>query len=436
MSHDLVETATMIVDLARALGADEVTAWTSKGTYTDVKQRDGTLEKWQDSQSRSAAAALYVDGRYSVHNTNDLRPEALKHFLSRAIDATRHLEPDPDRGLPERADMGMADAALDLVDAETIDVDHRAWVDAMQSATTSAIPHQLRSAEGFVWSGSSASAMVTSNGFVGTSASTEFGHGAEVSMEDADGKLPEAYDYAVANHQADLPTIESIAQSIADRGTRQLGSSPVPSQRGAMLVENRVASRIIGTLVGPLSGGAVYEQRSCMTDKLGEAVASSAFSLFDDPHLSRGLGSRLYDGDGRPTRPRTLIDAGILQQWLIDVYYGRKLERTPTSGGTSNLVVPPGTRDAAAIIQDLPWLIHVDGFLGGNSNASTGRYSFGIRGTLFKNGEAVQPISEMNISGSIFDLMGGFVEAANDPWLSGSCRSPSLLFDAVQFSGA
>jgi PmbA protein len=120
---------------------------------------------------------------------------------------------------------------------------------------------------------------------------------------------------------------------------------------------------------------------------------------------------------------------------LINVYYGRKLERDPTSGGTSNLVVPVGSRSTDQILSSLDWGIHVDGFLGGNSNPATGRYSFGIRGTLYENGKALGSVSEMNISGSIFDLLGGFVEAADDPWMNGSCRSPSLLFDAVQFSG-
>ena len=436
MSSSLIDSAAMIVETARSLGAEEVTAWTAAGTYTDVKQRDGTLEKWQDSQSRSASAALFVDGRYSVHNTNDLRPDALRQFLRRAIDATRHLEPDPDRCLPDPKEMGAAPGELDLVDTTAPEVDHRAWVDQMQTAATKAIPRHLRSAEGFVWSGSSASAMVTSNGFVGTTSSTEFGQGAEVSMEDTDGRLPEAYDFAVARHQGDLPSIAELASGVADRGLRQLGSGPVPSKRGAMLVENRVASRIIGTLVGPLGGGAIYEQRSCMSDKLGESVASSAFNLLDEPHLPKAMGSRMYDGDGRPTVARTLIQDGVLQHWLINVYYGRNLEQAPTTGGTSNLVVPAGARSCAEILNDVGWAIHVDGFLGGNSNPATGRYSFGIRGTLFENGEPVKPISEMNISGSIFDLMAGFVEAADDPWLFGSCRSPSLLFDAVQFSGA
>ena len=147
------------------------------------------------------------------------------------------------------------------------------------------------------------------------------------------------------------------------------------------------------------------------------------------------MGSRTHDGDGRPTERRTLIDQGRLTQWLINVYYGRKLGLDPTTGGTSNLIVPPGHRSTQEILGDLDWAIHVDGFLGGNSNPTTGRYSFGIRGMLYENGEAVAPVTEMNISESVFDLMGGFIEAANDPWICGSTRSPSLLFDAVQFSG-
>lgn len=435
MSHNLRETAALMVEIATRHGASEATAWASTGTYTDVKQRDGSIEKWQDSQSKSGSIAVFVDERYSVHSTNDLRRDALEGFLKRAIEATRHLEPDPARRLPDPKEMGMADITeVDLVDTAAT-VDHRDWVNRMQTATTAAIPTKLRSAEGFVWSGSSSSIMLTSNGFEGHHATTEFGHGAEVSMEDTDGRLPEAYDYTVSRHFNDLEPIARIAEKVALRGRRALGSAPLKSCRGAMLVENRIASRIIGTLVGPMAGSAIYEQRSCLHDKLNQTVASSAFTLIDDPHVIRGMGTRSYDGDGRPTRVRTLVDSGTLKQWLVGVYYGRKLNIEPTSAGTSNLVVPVGTRSVESILADLDWCIHVDGFLGGNSNPATGRYSFGIRGTLFERGEPVAPVSEMNISGSIFELMGGFIEAADDPWINGSCRSPSLLFDAVQFSG-
>jgi PmbA protein len=377
-----------------------------------------------------------VNDRFSVHSTNDLRPDALREFLGRAIDATRHLEADAHRRLPDAETMGTNDPEkLDLVDHVAPEIDHREWVDKVQRATTAAIPSSLRSCEGFVWSGSSRSVMVTSNGFVGGNATTEFGHGADISMEDVDGRLPEAADWAVARHHSDLLPITDMAQRAAERAQRRLGSGPVQSRRGAMLVENRVASRILGTLIGPMGGRSIYEQRSCLSDKLGQTIAASGFNLIDDPHVLRGMGSRPHDSDGRPAQRRDLVQNGVLQTWLIDIYHSRRLEREPTVGDISNLLVPPGTRSPAEILAERDWVIHVDGFLGGNSNPTTGRYSFGIRGTLYEKGEAVTPVSEMNITGSIFDLLAGFAEAADDTWTNGACRSPSLLFDAVQFSG-
>ena len=87
------------------------------------------------------------------------------------------------------------------------------------------------------------------------------------------------------------------------------------------------------------------------------------------------------------------------------------------------------------MIASLPRVIRVDGFLGGNTNAITGDFSFGISGTLFEDGEPVAAVSEMNISGDLFTLLSQWQEAASDTWTWGSWRSPSLLFDGVQFSG-
>ena len=74
-------------------------------------------------------------------------------------------------------------------------------------------------------------------------------------------------------------------------------------------------------------------------------------------------------------------------------------------------------------------------FLGGNSNHTTGDFSFGITGALFEKGEFVQGLSEMNVSGNLFSLLESWSESANDTWTFGSYRMPSLIFEDIQFSG-
>jgi PmbA protein len=130
-----------------------------------------------------------------------------------------------------------------------------------------------------------------------------------------------------------------------------------------------------------------------------------------------------------------LVENGVLQTYFLSVYNARRLGEAPTTGGTTNVVVPPGSRTVSEISRDVGRAIRVDGFLGGNSNATTGDFSFGILGALLEDGVPVTPVSEMNVSGDLFGLLERFAEAANDPWLYSSWRCPTLLFDDIQFSG-
>ena len=121
--------------------------------------------------------------------------------------------------------------------------------------------------------------------------------------------------------------------------------------------------------------------------------------------------------------------------YFIDVYNSRRMAEAVTMGGPSNLVIAPGDASPVELIRALPQVIRVEGFLGGNSNAASGDFSFGVQGSLLEHGEVVASLAEMNVSGNIFDLMERYQTAANDPWIFSAWRCPTLLFDDVQFSG-
>ena len=436
---DLPAVARELLRLARELGADEVTAGVSYAAYSELSRRDGRIEEAKESRSLSASVELLVQDRFSTHSTSDLRPAALRAFMDRAVAATRYLEPDPHRRLPDRSEMGRTEMELDLVDPDFVDGDpepRRRLAEGVESAVHAAMSDQnTRSITAYAWDGRSKQAVAYSNGFEVTGERTSIGMATSVSLEEPDGRIPEAWSSCSGGHRSDLWSIEALTTDIRERALSRLGSRPAASGRYPMLLDRRVVSRILGTLLGPLSGAAIYEQRSCMADRLGTAVASAAFSLYDDPLIPRAAGSRRSDGDGRPTRARPIVEDGVLKTFFIDVYNARRLERAPTTGGASNLVVPPGERSVAELARALPTAVFVDGFLGGNANPTTGDFSFGIRGALLEHGERVAAVSEMNVSGNIVDLMQRFAAAADDPWLLGAWRCPTLLFEDVQFSG-
>lgn len=441
MSPDaLLDLAARIEKRARDLGASEAGVAASTGTHTTLQRRDGKVEQATSATTRGVGLSLLVDGRFSSHSTSDLRPEALDRFLEQAVAATRFLEPDPYRGQPDGDLCGrtVAENELDLYDpalGEISAAERADTAEAIEQHVAALGRDDVVSAGVYVGDGSGVTARVMTNGFAEVSRGGWFARGGEITLTEPGGKRPEAAAYYSARHASDLPSDAAIAQELGARIATRVGSKSIASGAYPMLLANRSCGRILGVLGGPLSGGALHQKRSCLMDKLGTAIASSALTLRDEPLRPRGLGSQAFDGDGLFAAPRTIIDAGVLSSYYIGVYYGRKLDTAPTTGGRSNWVVPAGQRSPAEIARELPRAIWVDGFMGGNSNPVTGDFSFGIRGVLLEHGEPVQSLSEMNVSGNLLGVLSRLVEVADDPWEYSTLISPTLVFDDIQFSG-
>lgn len=436
--EQLLELAHHVVKRCRELGADEVSASVSRGSHVTVQRRAGKVEQATEATTRGLVVSVLSDDRFSSSSTSDLRPEALDAFLERCVASTAYLEPDPARRQPDAALCGRG------VTDEQLDQDDPAWgrrtADdrAEQAEAIEALLADRRddciSASSYVADGRSESAQVLSNGFEGVEAGAWFAAGGEMTLREGE-RRPESGAYYGARHLADLPSAEAIAAEIEARVAERLGSKATASGSYPMVLANRSAGRLLGVLAGPMAGSSLHEHRSCLEGRLGERIGSDLFTLVDDPTIPRGLGSRPWDGDCMVARPRTLVEKGVLKEYNIGVYYGRKLGVAPTGAGRSNWVVPPGETPTAELLKALPKAIVVTGFLGGNSNGATGDFSFGIRGLLLEHGEVVHSISEMNVAGSVADIFQRLVAVGDDPWPWSSVRSPTLIFDDVAFSG-
>lgn len=130
-----------------------------------------------------------------------------------------------------------------------------------------------------------------------------------------------------------------------------------------------------------------------------------------------------------------MIEKGVLKNYYIDNYYGKKLGMEPTTGGTTNLEFDYGDKPLEALIKSIDKGILVTGFNGGNSNGTTGDFSFGISGMLIEKGIMVKPVYEMNITGNAKDFWKKLVEVGNDVNIYSSWRSGSLLFEDIYFAG-
>jgi PmbA protein len=276
---------------------------------------------------------------------------------------------------------------------------------------------------------------VHSNGFEGARRQTSFWLSASVTLKDADGRRPEEAGYAGARFRADLPPIGYVSKQAMDRAAGRLGSKKPDSGVLTMVIENRSSGRMLGSFLGPASAASFQQKRSMFEGKLKTKIASPLLDVRDAPFIKKGFGSRLWDGEGIASREMPIIHEGVLENIFIDTYYGKKLGWAPTTGGMSNLAWKYGNKDLAGIMRDAKEGFLITGFLGGNSNGTTGDFSFGVQGFRIRGGERAESVGELNVSGNHADLWHRLVAVGNDPYAYSSMQSPTLAFEGVQFAG-
>ncbi|MCL4821204.1 MAG: TldD/PmbA family protein [Vicinamibacteria bacterium] len=439
-SPELYEVAQLAVDLALKKGASAAAARAAKSRDVEVRWRDGKVEQVQESTTRGVSLALYVDGRYAAVSSSDLRRDALETFIADSVVMTRSLAPDPHRALPDPAlyagrremDLQIEDPAYLTVSAEKRRTLSKEMEDAARAVKgAEAI---LSVSSGFN-DNRTESVRIASNGFSGDRVETTFFIGAEVAVKDADGRRPSDSSFAGVRYVGELPSAAEHGRIAAERALSRLGAKKVASKSMTMVLDNRVAGRLVGALGGPLSGQALQQKRSFLEGKLGQAIGSKLLHVSDDPFVPKGFGSRLFDGEGLAAKQRPVFEDGVLRTYFIDTYYGRKLNMAPTTGGMSNLAWRLGERSREELIRAAGEGIYVTGFLGGNSNATTGDYSLGVQGFVIRGGALGQPVAEMNISGNQLELWKHLVAVGDDPYPYSTLRTPTLVFDAISFAG-
>jgi PmbA protein len=429
--------AELVIEHALKGGAQQISVIIDETLSNNIDIRDRKIDRLAESNRNSLTINLFIDRKYSSHSTNRLRKEDLFNFTDEAIAATKYLAEDEFRMLPEPdlyykgggTDPGVHDTTLESIDVKTKIMLANAVVDEAFGKD-----ERIISVSSYYSDSISRRILVTSNGFKGDNARSDISLYATVSMKSDPGR-PSDYWYEAAQSFEKLIKTD-IGKKALERTIRKIGPRKVTSGKYPMVVENRVVQNLMGPFYNALQGSNIYLKQSFLEGKKGKAVGSKLMSLTDDPTIPSFPGSRLFDQEGLASVRRSILEEGVLQNFYIDTYYGRKLKMEPTSGENSNVLFTPlGTKNCEELVGTMKKGIFVTEFNGGNCNGSTGDFSYGIEGFYIENGKIVHPVNEMNITGNMNELWFRLADAGNDVIKSSSFRIPSLLFESIDFSG-
>jgi len=439
MKKEMYDLASWSLKTAKSAGADDCRVGLSQERFVNISYRNRKPENIKEATTQQLFVEIFVNGRYSGQTTSDLRQKALKDFISNAVATTKLLAKDPYRILPDpKYYKGRAEIDLGLVDSDYEKLtpeDRHQLVKKMEDSCLAKGGKKVISVTAMEYDSHTKSVILSSNGFEGRQAVTVYQMGSSVTIQDQGDRRPMGFSYAFSVKRKSLPSPDKIGADAAQRTLSLLGGKKIKTETLPIIIENRNVPRLLAGLIEAMYGYNIQQKRSFLADKKGKKIASNHFTLIDDPFVISGLGSQLFDGDGLAAKKRVMVEEGRLKEFYIDWYYSRKLGWEPTTGSPSNLIIPPGKRSIQEIMKDLGRGIFITGFIGGNSNSTTGDASVGIIGQLFENGQPVQAVAEMNIADNHLKFWSKLVETANDPWPYSSWRTPSLVFEDIVVSG-
>ena len=432
------------LDFALEQGAQQVRLTYSKSVMNLIGILNGEVDKTAYALDQSLQLQLFVDGRFGTFSSNRLDKEELEALIRNAVDTVRMLEPDPCRCLPEPGrlvkdavtgqELGLYDPSYEeLSSAQRKEMALRSSFWARKEEEESGFT--VIAEEGEYSDSLFDSITIDSQGLFARHTETSFEIGYEVTIEDAHGNHYSNFWWDAAPFLKDLK-LESCSRKACQRAAGALFPVNIDSLRTNLIVDSECAGKLVTPLLNALGGFAVQQKNSFLADKLGQKIFPENLNITDLPRVPGQTGCRLFDSEGVATRELPIIENGVVKTFFINTYIGHKMGVEPTIEDATRVKLTPvgGCSTQEELLQKIGDGILVTGFNGGNSNAATGNFSYGIEGFLIRGGKKVHPVREMLITGDFISLWNSLVATADD---ARSCMSkliPSLAFKDVSFS--
>jgi PmbA protein len=447
LTETLAPVANALLRAAKAAGADAADAIAIEGRSVSIDVRKGGLEQAERSEGLDIGLRVFIGKRQACISSSDTRPETLEAMAARAVAMAQEAPEDPYAGLAETAQLALLRSAegLELFDPApepdpaTLQEDARR---AEAAALAVAGVAQVQSASAAY--GTQAIWLAASNGFQGGYGRSSR-HISAVAISGEGTGMERDWCGEGRIFQADLPSPEDVGALAGARAVERFGPRRPKTGAYPVLYDERVASSLIGHLLGAINGAAIARGSSWLRDAMGQQVLPAGISLTENPLRVRRAGSRPFDAEGLQSRIKDLVADGVLQSWVLDLATARKLglastanaargTSAPPSPSTSNLLLTQGPKSRAELIADMGTGLLVTSLIGSTINPTTGDYSRGASGFWVENGQIAYPVNECTIAGNLREMLARLIPA-NDGRDHLSTVVPSLLVEGMTLAG-
>ncbi|MCK4475897.1 MAG: TldD/PmbA family protein [Methanophagales archaeon] len=236
---------------------------------------------------------------------------------------------------------------------------------------------------------------------------------------------------------------EAVKIAAGSLGGKKLKTTQIP----VVFSPRAVQSLLAYTLIPQLSAENVQRKQSPYHGKKGQEIASETLTIIDDGTMPLGVNSRKMDGEGVPSQPTSLVEKGVLKNFLYDSYTAgkdgvestgnaiRSFDNLPTPGATNFIIKE---RESSASKEEIISEIRDEGLfvndvIGAHTaSRASGDFSVVVQNAFgIKKGELF-PVTQVMLVGNMQEVLKDVEMVGNDTRQIYNVVSPSIKVSKVQ----
>ena len=218
------------------------------------------------------------------------------------------------------------------------------------------------------------------------------------------------YDYLLDDEEVAAGYIdEAVSQALL-----ALEAAPAPAGAMTVVLGPGWPGILLHEAVGHgLEGDFNRKGSSAFSGRLGQRVASELVTVVDDGALANRRGSLTVDDEGTPTESTTLIEQGVLRNYMQDKLNARLMGMRPTGNGRresyaclpmprmTNTYMLNGPHDPEEIVRSVNKGVYAAQFGGGQVDITNGKFVFSAsQAWLIENGRLTAPLKGATLIGN------------------------------------
>lgn len=244
--------------------------------------------------------------------------------------------------------------------------------------------------------------------------------------------------------------VSGCIEEAVERTVSHLAYRPIDTGSYRICFTPEAFLSLLGAFSSMLNARSVLDGVSLSRrESLGTSVAVPFLSLHDDGLHSGNIGASAFDGEGTPTRRISLIEGGVLTNFLHSEATARAFGVAPTghAGLGAKVSVGPdwfvvSTTEGVSSGHDLHHKTHQDPFvliedlsaLHAGVKASQGSFSLPFDGWLVKGGERIS-VEAATVAGDIRTVLNSLLHLETESEVTPRGVSPHVWVDGLSITG-